>query len=164
MMDGTEWGALRKCDYNHNMKHWKPSRWWIFHLKLATTWSLAPFSLSPSQAHQPWWSAQKVNETTPALKAQFLNRSHTHRHTYICAHPWIIHKCFSCVYSSEKKGMPVNEIKQNSFHMSLTVYEWISVAQIWHCHGNNKFTHYRLPYIVQHSLKTWVEILQTQLY
>lgn len=44
--------------------------------------------------------------------------------------------------------------------------QWMNeqVAQIWHCHGNNKFIHYRLPYIVQESLKTWVEILQTQLY
>lgn len=34
--------------------------------------------------------------------------------------------------------------------------QWMNeqVAQIWHCHGNNKFTHCRLPYIVQESVKT----------
>lgn len=107
---------------------------------------LATFMLSPSQTHQPWRSAQKVNETTPALAPRFLNWFHTHlctffNYTQTLSHThkalWRINTCFKrlllvLIYKTYKIKMKMNENEPNLnlFNVSPTVNEWTSSSNL----------------------------------
>lgn len=123
---------------------------------------VAPSSLSHSQTPRPWRSAQKVNETTLALEAEVLNWFHTH----VCAHSLITHlhththtqnlwlmngfETFLALLH-KKNRITWKWAELDSF---LCHEPWMNeqVAQIWHHHGNNKFTNCMLPCILQKRL------------